>query len=96
MGTVTRADGLRMSIADLPAPILITRAEALHRLANALLHEPSLAVDTESNSLHAYQEQVCLIQFSTQEHDFLVDPLSLDDLPGRSFAIGGGIRSSKD
>jgi len=80
MGTVTRADGLRMSIADLPAPILITRAEALHRLANALLHEPILAVDTESNSLHAYQEQVCLIQFSTQGHDFLVDPLSLDDL----------------
>jgi ribonuclease D len=37
-------------------------------------------VDTESNSLHAYQEQVCLIQFSTQGHDFLVDPLSLDDL----------------
>ena len=36
-----------MSIANLPEPILITRAEALHRLANALLHEPILAVDTE-------------------------------------------------
>lgn len=69
-----------MSIADLPEPILITSAEALHRLANVLLHEPILAVDTESNSLHAYQEQVCLIQFSTRAHDFLVDPLSLDDL----------------
>jgi ribonuclease D len=59
---------------------LITRTEALHRLANVLLHESVLAVDTESNSLHAYQEQVCLIQFSTRRHDFLVDPLSLDDL----------------
>ena len=39
-----------------------------------------LAVDTESNSLFAYQEQVCLIQFSTGREDYLVDPLALDDL----------------
>jgi ribonuclease D len=71
---------VQMSNEQLPDPILITRQRALHRLAEALLHEPILAVDTESNSLYAYQEQVCLIQFSTTEHDFLVDPLSLDDL----------------
>jgi ribonuclease D len=41
---------------------------------------PILAVDTESNSLFAYREQVCLIQFSTPETDYLVDPLSLTDL----------------
>jgi ribonuclease D len=39
-----------------------------------------LAVDTESNSLYAYQEQVCLIQFSTREKDLLVDTLALPDL----------------
>lgn len=71
---------IKMSKEHLPDPILITRQRALHRLAEALMHEPILAVDTESNSLHAYQEQVCLIQFSTTGHDFLVDPLSLDDL----------------
>lgn len=39
-----------------------------------------LAVDTESNSLYAYQERVCLIQFSTESTDYLVDPLALKDL----------------
>jgi ribonuclease D len=37
-------------------------------------------VDTESNSLHAYREQVCLVQFSTPKTDYVVDPLALEDL----------------
>ena len=41
---------------------------------------PQVAVDTESNGLHAYQEQVCLIQFSTGKIDYLVDPLAMEDL----------------
>jgi ribonuclease D len=39
-----------------------------------------VAVDTESNSLHAYREQVCLIQFSTTRNDYLVDSIELTDL----------------
>lgn len=69
-----------MTDVNLPDPILIKRTPALLRLASSLLREPIVAVDTESNSLYAYQEQVCLIQFSTPRADFLVDPLSLDDL----------------
>ena len=69
-----------MTPANLPAPIFIARPAALQRLANSLIEEPIIAVDTESNSLYAYQEQVCLIQFSTPKKDFLVDPLSLKDL----------------
>ena len=61
-------------------PLLITRPAALRQLVDRIAAEPMLAVDTESNSLFAYQEQVCLIQFSTPEEDFLVDPLALDDL----------------
>jgi len=49
-------------------------------MVEILAREPRLAVDTEANSLHAYREQVCLIQFSTPQTDYLVDPLSLDDL----------------
>ena len=37
-------------------------------------------MDTESNSLYAYQEQVCLIQFSTRDKDYLIDTLALEDL----------------
>ncbi len=59
---------------------MITRANDLEELASLLLKEPIIAVDTESNSLHAYQEQVCLIQFSTPDEDYLVDPLELVDV----------------
>jgi ribonuclease D len=59
---------------------LITRPEDLQRLASRLLGEPVVGVDTESNSLYAYREQVCLIQVSTRQADYLVDPLGLEDL----------------
>jgi ribonuclease D len=42
--------------------------------------EPALAIDTESNSLYVYEEQVCLIQISVPETDYLVDPLRLADI----------------
>jgi ribonuclease D len=66
----------------LPNPIWVSTPSALKRLANDLGRHPMVAVDTESNGLHAYQEQVCLLQFSTGQTDYLVDPLSLQDLSG--------------
>jgi ribonuclease D len=69
-----------MPTVSLPSPLLITRSTGLRQLVDRLSREPILAVDTESNSLYAYQEQVCLIQFSTPQEDILVDPLALDDL----------------
>ncbi len=64
----------------LPPPAWIATPDALARLADELRRQPRLAVDTESNSLHAYREQVCLLQFSTPQADYLVDPLALKDL----------------
>ncbi len=58
----------------------ITKAKGLARLAHLLSEQPVIAVDTESNSLYVYREQVCLVQFSTPEEDHLVDPLALADL----------------
>ena len=58
----------------------IIKPGGLKRLAQILSDQPVIAVDTESNSLFAYREQVCLIQFSIPEADYLVDPLALDDL----------------
>ena len=65
---------------DLQKAKLITRPDELRNLVDRLSREKIIAVDTESNSLYAYQEQVCLIQFSTLQEDILVDPLVLDDL----------------
>jgi len=62
------------------SPNLITRQANLRQVSERLAEESLLAVDTESNSLFAYQEQVCLIQFSTAQEDFLIDPLALNDL----------------
>jgi ribonuclease D len=64
----------------LPKPILVTKPEQLHKMILHLEGQAILAVDTESNSLYAYRERVCLIQFSTPEDDYLVDPLALEDL----------------
>jgi ribonuclease D len=49
-------------------------------MADALSQAKAVAVDTESNSLYAYKESVCLIQFSIPGKDFLLDPLALPDL----------------
>jgi ribonuclease D len=64
----------------LPEPILVTKPAQLRDVAETLSQETTLAVDTESNSLYAYREQVCLIQFSTAQTDYLLDPFALDDL----------------
>jgi ribonuclease D len=69
-----------MSSSDLPPPILVADEDALGRLVLALGSSPVVAVDTESNSLHAYRERVCLIQFSTTAADYIVDPIRLADL----------------
>ena len=70
------------------APELLTRVEQVEQLAEILARAPIVAVDTESNSLYAYREQVCLVQFSTTEADYLVDALDGTSLAalGRVFA----------
>lgn len=61
-------------------PELIQEREDFHALVEALAREPRIAIDTESNSLHAYRERVCLMQFSTPQRDYVVDVLALDDV----------------
>ncbi len=64
----------------LPPPRLIADPTSLHKMVQTLTNEPILAVDSESNSLYAYHEQVCLIQFSSPTEDYLVDPLAIADI----------------
>jgi ribonuclease D len=67
-------------MSSLPPPTLVADEDSLGRLVRALAPYPVVAVDTESNSLHAYRERVCLIQFSTPAADYIVDPITLRDL----------------
>jgi len=69
-----------MPNAHLPPAIWVDTPEALEALAADLQRQYRIAVDTESNSLHAYRERVCLLQFSTDEADYLVDALAFDDM----------------
>ena len=59
---------------------LITAYEALHGFVSRIGHEQVIALDTEASSFHRYKESVCLVQISTREHTFLVDPLAVTDL----------------
>src|SRR3972149_9176228 len=65
---------------QLPSPIILSSAQALRELSRQLQDEPLIAVDTESNSLFAYHEQVCLIQLSTRTQDWVLDPLVIPDM----------------
>lgn len=69
-----------MNSPALPSPTLVADTDSLAQLVHALASDPIVAVDTESNSLHAYRERVCLIQFSTSAADYIVDPIRVPDL----------------
>ena len=64
----------------LPPPIWVNTNQLLLKMIDDLAAQSRVAVDTESNSLHAFREQVCLMQFSSPNADYLVDPLALKDL----------------
>src|ERR1043165_7680450 len=64
----------------LPPPVWVDQQNAFDHMVADLSAQACIAVDTESNSLHAFRERVCLIQFSTLKKDYVVDPLVLQDL----------------
>ena len=59
---------------------LITDPEALERTVSAISPERIIALDTEASSFHRYRERVCLVQLSTRNSTWLIDPLSLQEL----------------
>ncbi|SDE06039.1 ribonuclease D [Desulfuromonas thiophila] len=64
-------------MSDVP---LLTRTAQVEQLACQLARETVIAVDLEADSMHSYQEKVCLLQFSWQDQTALVDPLAGADL----------------
>jgi ribonuclease D len=61
-------------------PVLVDLPESFDLMLGGLAGEPILGLDTESDSLYRYFHRVCLIQVSTRQTDYVVDPLSLPDL----------------
>jgi len=45
-----------------------------------IFEQSIIGVDTESDSLYVYHEKVCLIQLSTLDFDYLIDPLKIKNL----------------
>ena len=59
---------------------IITDPARLADVVALISQETDVAFDLEMDSLHHYQEKVCLIQISTRSENWLLDPLALKDL----------------
>lgn len=61
-------------------PQLITTQEHWRRVADRLSLCTELAIDTEANSMYAYRGKICLVQLSSLDSVYLLDPLAVGDL----------------
>jgi ribonuclease D len=61
-------------------PKLVTDGASLEVLAREMAASAAVAIDCEQNGLYAYKARVCLLQFSTKRHDWILDPLAVPDL----------------
>ena len=68
--------------AALPPFRLVANETAWRSCLATLRAAPRLAIDLEANSMYAYVERACLIQISTADADFILDPLANLDLSG--------------
>lgn len=58
---------------------MITTPSQLQQTADLLKNEKVVAFDLEADSMHHYREQVCLLQISTEQKNYIVDPLACQD-----------------
>ncbi len=62
-------------------PLLrIETDQQLQWMVETIGKAPVIGVDTEADSMHHYQEKVCLIQVSDLHSDYIIDPLMVRDL----------------
>lgn len=69
-----------MLLSQMPMARIVNNPETYQQMLAHLATRDTIAIDTESNSLHAYHERVCLIQLSSSKRDFLLDPFAFKDL----------------
>jgi ribonuclease D len=59
---------------------LIESNQQLAQICSRLQGETELALDLEADSLHHYREKVCLLQLSSREETWLIDPFLVNDI----------------
>lgn len=64
----------------MPLPAILTHSDQIADFSRELKGCSEIAVDLEADSLHNYQEKVCLLQVSTLKQTVLIDPLGGADL----------------
>jgi ribonuclease D len=64
-----------------PLPVeIISQNSQLDIAIQEIANSGAIALDTESNSIHRYPEQLCLIQIAAGNKIYIIDPLSLNSL----------------
>ena len=69
---------------------VITSSSEMSNLCTSLLAESYIALDTESNSRHAYPERVCLIQIATATNIYIIDTIALKDINALGSVLSDG------
>ena len=60
---------------------VIDHSSSLRAAVDEFREAGRIGVDTEANSFFVYRERTCLVQVSTAESDFILDPLAVDLAP---------------
>ncbi len=68
----------------IPDHLRIDHPDGLATVAAALAAAPWVALDSESNSMFVYREQVCLLQINAGGAFFVIDPLALGVVAGQT------------
>lgn len=59
---------------------IVDSNKKLENVIERIYQENFVAVDIESNGLHRFKEQICLIQLAISDDVFIVDPLQISDI----------------
>lgn len=68
---------------------LITDASALSQWCEVLRAEPIIAIDVESNGLHAYEASLCVVQIATPTDVLVIDSIAVSVAPLASVFADG-------
>ncbi len=71
-------------------PQFVNNRAAWANCLDRLQEQHRFALDLEANSLYAYREQICLMQISIPQQDYVVDPLAGLDFEGLGRLIENG------